>query len=176
MCLDREIINYIIPLLREFREFKDIHYAEQPEFETLHKNTEAILDECFLDTATEYGISKWEKILGLSPKATETLEERRFKVKAELLANLPYTQRRLLEILTELCGQGMFTMNLDCVGLTLRVELAFESKSNVNAVCEMLRKILPVNLFLDVMSMTSGNAMISGAYLLGNRITIYPKQ
>ena len=77
--MDRLLIDYLPPVLQGVREFGMIMDIEQEEISRLWGAIEAALNDQFIQVATEYGISRWESILGIVPKGTDTLDDRRFR-------------------------------------------------------------------------------------------------
>ena len=86
---ESKIENYQPPLVRAQREMGYITSAENPEFNWLYSILDTAMNDQFIVTATEIGISRWEKILNIKPPAGSTLEQRRAAVMARLLARIP---------------------------------------------------------------------------------------
>ncbi len=84
-----KIENYQPPLVRNQREMGYINNTENPEFNWLYGIWDTAMKDQFILTATEIGISRWEKILKIKPPAKSTLEQRRAAVLARLLARIP---------------------------------------------------------------------------------------
>ncbi len=68
------------PIMQELREFQKIAEIENVFFEKLWQEIENIVDDQFIQTATEKGIARREKMLKVVPFADDTLETRRFRV------------------------------------------------------------------------------------------------
>lgn len=102
--MDRKLINYLPYVVRDYAEFKGISEAEQPEFESAWGSSDDLLNNQFISTAGNLGLSRWEKILGITTKGTDTLEDRRFRILTRLNEELPYTLPQLRNILETLCG------------------------------------------------------------------------
>lgn len=83
------IQNYQPPLVRKQREMEYITSAENPEFEQIYELLDIAMKDQFVVTATEIGISRWEKILKIKPPSGSTLEQRRAAVLARLLSRMP---------------------------------------------------------------------------------------
>lgn len=86
---EAKIENYQPPLVRAQREMGYITSAENPEFNWLYGILDTAIKDQFIVTATEIGISRWERILNIKPPAGSTLEQRRAAVMARLLARIP---------------------------------------------------------------------------------------
>ena len=148
--LDRSLIEYLPTVLKETREFQAIMQGEQPEIYNIFKEIQIALDNQFILTLTEYGVKRWEKMLSISPKATQTLEERRFAILIRLAEQRPYVIRMLEIMLTNLCGQNGFVLVLNANEYYLEVKVTVYGKNSFNEVGLMLRRICPANLVLFV--------------------------
>lgn len=151
MMQGRMLIDYLPVFVRSFDEIKRIMDAEQIAVEDTWNATEQVLRDQFVSDAGEQGIRHWEHILRLAPKATYTLEERRFFILAKLNEQLPYTLDSLRAALANLCGQDGFGLRLDAEHYELRIKLALENENHIEAVCNLLDKMVPANMVKTVM-------------------------
>lgn len=145
--MERKIIDYLPDVVRGYDEFAGIAAGQQAEFEKAWDKADSLLADQFILTARESGISRWEKILGIAPKGTDTPDDRRFRVLTRLNEELPYTLPKLREMLKNLCG-GNFTAEL--TDYTLSVKLGLAAKSNYSDVVTLLERILPANILAEV--------------------------
>lgn len=147
----RQLINYLPEFLREVREYKAILTdAVQPEIDELHKNIERILNNQYIETADEYGVSRWEKMLKISPQATASLDNRKFTILTRMNEQLPYTMTSLKQRLENLCGKDGYSVEVDANAFKLKVGVALTSRSSFNDVELMLEKVVPANMVLEV--------------------------
>ena len=144
--MERRLIDYLPPFVQKFNEMTEIMGTEQKEFELAWNNAEATLDDQFVKTATVNGIKRYEKIFGIVPKATETLDERRFVVLSKMNERPPYTMEALGNVLTSLCGEDGYTLYLNKDKYELTVKLAIGNENNYSTVVDLLDRILPANL------------------------------
>ncbi len=128
MASERLLIDYLPPFLREFREMRFIMAAIQPEIDTLYEAMQNALDDQYIQYATESGIKRWEKMLKITPKDTETLEERRFRLLTIMGKETPYTLIKLHEMLTGICGEGNYSVEIKPSGYHIAA-LAFYGES-----------------------------------------------
>jgi hypothetical protein len=124
--------------------------AEDPEFELLYDFTKAALNDQFIISSSENGIKRWEVILKIILKATNTLDERRFTILTRLAEQLPYTIRMLKNMLVELCGKDGYVMELAPDKYMLGVSVALTAASKFYDVEMMLRRICPANLVVQL--------------------------
>lgn len=144
--MDRKLSDYLPSFVGEYREMKAIMDAEQPIFEEVWNDSENALADQFVLSATETGVERYEKILGIIPKGTYTLDERRFDVLARMNEQLPYTMTQLHNSLEALCGKDGYALKLETDAYKLTVKLALANENNKQAVEELLYKMLPANM------------------------------
>ena len=146
--MSREVIlsNYWPPLLRSLREFEEIAKAEEPELVTLLDSVDRTLANMFIQTADEYGISRFEKMLSLYPSAEDSLDTRRFRVQTKWNDQLPYSERELNNRLVALCGEDGYTLKISYDEYTVDVSVALTNKEALPLVQELLANIVPCNM------------------------------
>lgn len=158
--MDRKLINYLPYVVRDYAEFQGITGAEQPEFENAWAAVDDLLNNQFIKTAGNLGLSRWEKILGITPKGTDTLDDRRFRVLTRLNEELPYTLPQLRVILESLCGAGNYSA--DVADYTLLVKVGVAAKKNFQDVQTLLKRVAPVNLVLVVQQLFNIHQVLGG--------------
>lgn len=142
----KKLQDYLPPILLKTYEFPLLCETEQPEIDRLHDAADAVLDAQFISTAGEYAISRYEKIFGVVPQDTDTLDERRFKVLTRINTQLPFSVRRLRQQLATLCGEDGYKLEVGGGKYTLTVKVALTAKRNQQAVEELLADIVPANM------------------------------
>ncbi|MBP1737545.1 MAG: hypothetical protein H6Q60_1426 [Oscillospiraceae bacterium] len=143
-------IDYLPPVLQEVGDFIQITTVEQTWFDQLSGGMEHVLDDLFLSTLTENGASRWERVLSISPKDTDTLALRRFRIYAKLNEQTPYTITMLKEKLANLCGEDSYSVTLLPSEYTLTVRIALSARSYFNEAKAVIKRMAPANLVLDV--------------------------
>jgi len=104
--MNRKLIDYLPPVLRGITELEAIAAAQQPEMEAAWNALERVMDNQFIDTATEDGITAWENELAITPLAADTLDDRRRRLKAAWLGGALYTSRWLADWIKTAGGDG----------------------------------------------------------------------
>ena len=150
MSHDRPLIDYLPPVLRDVREYQALTQGEDPEIALLWEGMDAAINDQFVVSATEYGVNRWETILQITPKATFTLEERKFSILTRFAEQLPYTIRMLEKMLAELCGPDGFEIRLDANAYTITVLLAISKRNNFEDVRLMVGRVIPANLIVTI--------------------------
>ena len=148
--MDRNMIEYLPPMLQTIREFKALIDAEQPEASDLWDALDDVLDDQFINDATANGVSRWEKILTIAPKGGSTLPERKLQILARLNEELPYTFAKLKNQLEALCGVDGYSVVLSNSTYTLTVRVGLTAKDSFDAVDNLLDRVIPANILIDV--------------------------
>lgn len=159
---NRNLIDYLPEFLKNIREYKAILTdAVQPEMVELYGAIDNAMNDQFIMDATENGVSRWERMLKIVPKATQTLDDRRFAILARMGEQLPYTMTSLKQRLEALCGKDGYSVELDANNYTLTVRIALSAQENFKEVSEMLERIVPANLVIDASLLYNKNKVLS---------------
>lgn len=159
--MDRQLIEYLPLFIQNYNEIKRIMGAEQLDIESAWVSAENVMNDQFVAGATENGVKRWETILHITPKATYTLEERKFSILTRLNEQLPYTIDTLKTSLTSLCGENGYALDLDSDHYELLVKLALTNKNNFESVTNLLNKIIPANIVTNVELMYNKHELLS---------------
>ena len=143
-------IKYLPELLQPIQDFQGLNDAYKAELKDLYEACAALFDDQFISTASETILAKWENHLGILPNATDTLDERRFRILAKLNDTPPYTERYLKNKLVELCSDGEFELEIDIPNYTVSVGVTVNSPVNTDTIYAWLKELLPANLLLSV--------------------------
>ncbi len=177
--MDRRLIDYLPPVLREIKEFKAINRVMQPEIEAAWAVLARLMDNQFLSTADEVGIARWEKELHILPKDTDTPETRKARIKAVWNRELPYSFRWLGNWLTGLCGAEGHSVCVD--GYTIDVKLDYNALPRANElareILEMLGEVRPANMLMRLTAALQSSGFITHGALveMSRTVEIYPK-
>lgn len=146
--MERKLIDYLPDTLRGYREFAAIADGQQWLYDGLWEAVDRALDDQFVPSAGEYGLSRWESILGIYAKGTDTEEERRTRILLRLSEQLPFTMRRLAAQLRSVSGVDC-AVELRMGGCVLRVRLPLTARTNEADVRSLLARVVPLNLAID---------------------------
>lgn len=145
-----KIMDLWPPIMQELREFQRIAEIEGPLFEQIEQAIEDIVNDQFIQTATEKGIARREKMLKVVPFADDTLETRRFRVQGLWADKLPYTYRVLVERLDSLCGPDGYVIELDAGQYSLNIKIELTKRRMFDEVVRITRQMVPANLVITV--------------------------
>jgi hypothetical protein len=159
--LDRKLVDYLPGVLRGVREYKTLLGAEETEISWLWDALgNAILDQ-FAADSTENGVKRRERILNISPKATDSLDARRFRILTRLTEQIPYTMMALKNRLDALCGPEGYSVTLGNGDYTIAVKVALAAKSSFDDVDALLKRTIPANMKIGLSLIYNRYEMLS---------------
>ena len=120
MARTADVLSYLPSVLREVYEMQAVAQGENAALDGLWQGEEDLMNDQFIDSATENGVSRWESMLKIAPKATDTLTERKLNILVKLSGQHGYT----LKVLEQHCSGGLSGLSAhgtDCVGLCIQL-------------------------------------------------------
>lgn len=145
-----KIEEYWPLIVKNTEEFGQIAVAENPEFNQLAECIYRVLKDGFIHDATEYGVSRWENMLGLAVTPDMTLDDRKAAILTYLSCKIPYTWRVLKQMLTGLLGEDNFEMSIDNDTQTVTISLTSTVEHMREKVDELCARVVPQNLVIEV--------------------------
>ena len=151
MAKEIDLLSYWMPLLRQLKEFKEIAKTEEPELRYILEAIDRTLNNMFIDTADEYGIKRFEDMMGIYPDEGATLDSRKFAVLVKWNDKVPYTDNELYNRLISLCGSAdKFTITERYNEYAIDIATHLGVAGAFDTVALMLREMLPSNLVLNL--------------------------
>ena len=144
-----DLLSYLPHVLQELEEIQHIMNTESEEFNILVKEYQNLLNDQFVHEATENGLSRWEKILKINPKPTDTLESRRWEILNRLNIKIPYSWTMIKNKLYAMYGDS-YTIKLISDTYTIQIRVPQVSDSELRSTFTMLEVIVPTNMIIDL--------------------------
>lgn len=157
-----QLKDYWIQKVKDIYEFQCIAEAEQSEVDMLKSKVKSFPSEIIVKTATNEGLARYEKQLGIERAATR--DERVDTILMNLNNSLPFTRKYLINLLDNVLGHMNYEVSVKGYNLSLKVD---SSKENVfNILRKELRKKIPANIGMSVNILESINAdQLIGMYV-----------
>lgn len=148
MLRNVELVSYLPPFMQDFKELRSALESENIEFSLVWNAADKALSNEFISTADEYGISRFEKMLGISPLPEDSLENRRRRVQTQWLNNVPCTMKGLIKKLIVLCGDADFTITEKFINYLIEIEVKRQGAffGNPEELDNLMYKMLPCNM------------------------------
>lgn len=166
-----EYRDYLPDFLREIRDFGGLADGFDPEAEAFRLLCAKAADECFPETAGEEGLSRFERMLSITPKPGSSLEARRVAVTARLRNIPPFSLGWLWDKLAADCGADGFSVREDPQEMQLWVSVS--SGTLAAALRPALRESIPaaVELTMSILSREETNARYAAVLQTGGTIS-----
>lgn len=143
-------IVHLPKFLQKYHEMKILCEQYDRWINRIWKLVDELYCNQFIPTATEAGVSRYEKIFGIVKKDTDTLEDRRFNLMMAVTQQLPYTYANLMIKLNTLLGQDAYSIDLINEEYRIEIRVALKVKDREDSVLRLLRRELPANMIIDV--------------------------
>lgn len=145
-----DLKGYLPEVLKDVTEMRAIMDAETPEVQAIWQACEDCMNDQFILEATEHGIARREKMLSITPFATDTLDDRRFRLLTRYNENIPYTRKGLASMLESLCGVGGYVLTIQTAIFTVNVKVALTAKKQEAIIADLLERVLPYEMVFTV--------------------------
>ena len=175
---DREINlkGYIPFFMREYGEIKELLEAENPEFQLQWDESERLKDNLFILTCDEDGITRFEKMLHITPNPDDSLQARISRVITRWNDALPYTYKSLLQKLEVLCGAGNYQVIPDFGNYEMTVVAYLPLAGQTSELDYLLSYIVPANIAVTsvntIVHNITGNLYAAGGNVTCRKFTI----
>lgn len=146
--IERDMFDYGPREYEDFRESSALVKSEAAEFERLQAQIAEVLAQFFIDTAT-WGLSRWERLVGVMTDESKPLSQRRSVVKAKLRGVGTVTVG-LIKSVSESWYAGEVEVTQDTAKYLVTVEFvsSYGVPENLDDVERALREIIPAHLQL----------------------------
>lgn len=145
-----KLLDYLPKFMQQFLELQEIMQAEDKEMDIIDDNIQRVFDNAFIESCDEYGIRKYEALLGITAARQDMLEWRKNRVLAQWNDPQPFTYTVLLKKLDVLCGEGNYTVRGSLEDYWLSIGMLQGFTGQMEEVENILEKILPQNISYEV--------------------------
>ena len=136
--------------MQKFEEIKEIMSVENEETDAMRANIQKIFNNAFIKDCDEYGIKKYEKLLGILPNLEDTIESRRSRVLMQWNNYTLLTYRMIVQKLIETLGDGNFKLSGHTEDYEFLLNTKCELFGQIEELEHMLEKILPSNIYYHI--------------------------
>lgn len=137
------ILNHYPPVIKQIKDIQQIAKAEDIEFSKLNTKIKEVIRNMFVFTADETGVMRFEKLLGIKPKAAQSLDDR----KIYILSMMNRHKMSLSELMAMLSNysEGITILN-DIANMEMIVEINTDAGS-LDMLNKIIDEILPLNIY-----------------------------
>lgn len=141
------LLEYLPELYYDVIDFKELTDTESTEMVSLQMAIDQLLDDRFVDTASEQAIKRRESMLGIqADPSIETLDFRRKRLVNRYSTKPPFTVRYLQQRLDFLVGSGRAIATIDELDFILTVTMGISDGALFQEVQRTIHSMIPANL------------------------------
>ena len=154
--------RYYPDVMAPAKEFRALAETENPEFNLIWGHAWKWLANTFVLDIDEDGATRWETMLHLQKLPEDTLQDRRMRILIAINAIIPYTIRRLQQLLDAGYGEGNAVASTN-KEYELWIDIDNSIIFSTVAMRIMLRAIVPANLTINIgQTIPAAGGMYSG--------------
>ncbi len=173
---DVHVERYYPDVLSNAKEFKVIASIENPEFVKAWQSLWKQFLNTFVYSLDEDGAARWESMLKLHISPSDTLATRRKRILAKINSSLPYTERKLQNMLDGIHGAGNVKTSIAYDKYIVWAEMIAPLLLKSAGIRTYLRAIIPANMGIGISNTKSANMSLYAGLAItqAKRITIRP--
>lgn len=143
-----KLIEYLPKFLQEIIEFKELFESDDIELENLKLRLEKVLNEAIINSAEDYGLERYEKMLNIT-NISDKLDIRRLNILLKLNNKVKYTYKWLISKLNEILGNDNYKIYYDFNNYELTIEVSLDYSEIGEVFKKFLQEVIPANIKLD---------------------------
>lgn len=149
--LTPDIAGYYPEHIKAMRDFREIAKAQDYELKLLWDAADIYELNRYFDTMDADQCAYFEsKIYHVVPEATDTLHDRRERIKSLGLSSLPYTENKLREILESFADASHLQLQVTCSKYLIEVQLEVSTPSVLESTQTIVYKMRPANMIVKI--------------------------
>lgn len=171
--LEREVKvqRYYPNVIANADEFKQLAILENEEFKSIWEVLFKWFKNRFVSEADLEGVRRWEQMLKIIPSKEATLEDRKHFILRRINTILPYTIRRLQQILNAVYGDDFAVVSTN-KKYELWVDIDNRIILKTPSMRTLLRAIIPANLIIKILQELNADLFLYAGGIVSNVNTI----
>lgn len=171
--LEREVKvqRYYPNVIANVDEFKQLAILENEEFKSIWEVLFKWFKNRFVSEADLEGVQRWEQMLKIIPSKESTFEDRKHFILMRINTILPYTIRRLQQILNAVYGDDFATVSTN-KKYELWVDIDNRIILKTPGMRTLLRAIIPANLIIKILQELNVDLFLYAGGIVSNVNTI----
>lgn len=152
-------------------EFPEIMKAWEYALDQFDGNLNQVWDNQYIQTCDSDTLSLYEKLLGIIPSGTDSLEYRRAVVMQKYSMTVPFSIGFLKSMLSQIYGDN--SVSVDAINSALLVMLYESANENLDSVWQLLYDIVPAHIAITLIKQLS--ILIEDTGYAGSYINSYSR-
>lgn len=144
-------LHYYPKHIREMKEYVRLTAGIDSELYRTWDEIERIQRDQWLDTMDEQTVAQFEKFLEITPASTDDLDARKLRIKGYFISDLPFTIKKMREMLDALCGvEKGYLLNVSQHEGRVDVRVNLRVKNLLADIEKLVRKMAPADMIVAV--------------------------
>lgn len=144
------IIKYLPEFMQKFKEIQQITNNENIDLQIIWYEIDKLMDNQFIESCDLYGITLFEKLLGIVPNENISLEVRKFNVMLNWNGDLPYTYKNLIKKLDFVQGRENYVIIPNFNKYELNLDLIDTDFSKTDLLKSTIDRWIPCNISVTI--------------------------
>lgn len=144
--------------------------------ERLEQDLDALNSDLNIKSSKESGIIRRERILGINPLDTTSLEDRRLEVLTRWYDTPVYTETTLRNKLDSIMGKGKYTLCIDLEKKVVRYETEALESIVLNVIYALLDQMVPLDYMIAIRFKYKQKNMLYVGNMIKETRTIKPAE
>lgn len=141
-------LHYYPRHIQQIKEYIRLTAGVDSELYAVWDAVDLITQNMYLDTMDADTCLRWEHFLGITANPMDTLDDRRGRIKGYFASNLPYTVKKLEEVLTTMCGSDGYELVIDPKAGTVDIFIMLSNVRLVDNTYDVIRKMAPADMIV----------------------------
>lgn len=143
-----DTLHYYPKRIQEIKEYIRLSAGVDTKLTAVWDEIERITKNMYLDTMDEDTCLMWEKILNITTNPLDSLDDRRGRIKGYSASNLPYTEKKMREVLQSMCGEGGYDLVIDTKAGTVDIFIMLSNTRLIDNTYDVIRKMAPADMIV----------------------------
>lgn len=137
-------------ILKEIPQIVELYKLTDEFISKLEDDAGAVADDAMIDTSTDYGLARREKILGITANTSDDEDARRMRIKSEWTAavvNEPVSRKFIEQKIRSFFDDKSASISINYETMQLEISIHDKNIKKAQILCEYINKYLPVNMW-----------------------------
>ena len=143
-----DTLHYYPKRIQEIKEYIRLSAGVDAKLTAVWGEIERITKNMYLDTMDEDTCLMWEKILNITANPLDSLDDRRGRIKGYFASNLPYTEKKIREVLQSMCGEGGYDLVIDTKTGMVDIFIMLSNTRLIDNTYDVIRKMAPADMIV----------------------------
>ena len=132
--------------IQRIKEYIRMTVGVDSELYKVWDEVDLITQNMYLSTMDANTCLRWENFLGIVASPLDTLDDRRSRIKGYFASNLPYTEKKMNEVLTAMCGADGYELVIDPHEGSVNVMIKLNNVRLVDNSYDVIRRMAPADM------------------------------